>query len=186
MYYWYIWPLISYIVLFLSFSHCAGNPGHCFLSDSCQLGRYSAVGRGTHRRLPHPVHLVTVILASKQNDADLISDAHKTLRPSFCGCPCKWWSGTQRMHTPSPLLNHEARQKLRIIWPSHYYACSTKGLFWPSPGFMAASYLGLLISPSSFIPHFPHKRTAHLFSYWLSLLCVLSLFLSVVYGSSLS
>lgn len=88
------------LLLFSCFSHHAGNPGHCFLLDRCRLGRYGAVGRGTRKRgtLPYPMHLVTDILASKQNDSDLISDAYKKLKPSFCGCPCKWWCGTRRIH----------------------------------------------------------------------------------------
>lgn len=92
------WSLLHIFASLLSFSHCAGHPGHCLLLVCCQLDRYSAVGRGTCRRLPHPVELVLDVLASKQNDTDLIPDAHKKLRLGFQGHPCKWWYGTQRTY----------------------------------------------------------------------------------------
>lgn len=50
-----------------------------------RVGPLPGVGRRICRVLPHPVHLGTDILASKQNDTDLIPDAHKKLKPTSVG-----------------------------------------------------------------------------------------------------
>lgn len=156
------WPLICYIFLFLSFSHCAGNPGHCWLLDQLPAGKSTLLAEGLH-----PVHLVTDILASKQNDTDLVSDAHKKLRPSFCGHPCKWWYGTQRMHMGVSTFEPWGKTEVKDHSALTLVCLTHKGV---SSGQVQSSWQlciwAFIVFPSYFVPHFPHKQTANLFNYW--------------------